>query len=62
MQNAITIAKSFIRHDDLVVLPRKEYEHLLLQSELVHAMHEVKAGKARGPFTSVRALRKALES
>ncbi len=62
MQNAITITKSFIRHDDLVVLPRKDYEQLLLQSELVQAVHEVQAGKVRGPFTSVRALRKALES
>ena len=67
---AITIPKKLIKNDDLVVIPRKEYEKLLsvsrkplsqLDRDLEEAIQEVKEGKTIGPFRSVKELKRALE-
>lgn len=65
----ITIKKSLTKGEDLVVLPRKEYEYLvsaktgknILDKELLKALKEVKQGKIVGPFSSVKELQKSLE-
>jgi len=59
-----------MKNDDLVILPRREYEKLLsvsrksmsqLDSDLEEAIKEVRNGKAIGPFSSIKELKKALE-
>lgn len=70
----ITIPRDLIKKDDLVIIPRKEYEGLLraagrkkrvytqLDKDLDEAIAEYKAGKYFGPFDNVRDLMKSLKS
>jgi len=67
----ITIPKKLIKNDDLVIIPRKEYEKVLwmaknqkytqLDQELAKAIKEVRRGKVIGPFNSVKTLKDSLE-
>ena len=65
----LTIPKSLIKNDDLIILPRKLYESLLRSSsqkftsskidkDLAESILEYRAGKTAGPFKTVAALRK----
>ncbi|MEK7117584.1 MAG: hypothetical protein AAB861_02305 [Patescibacteria group bacterium] len=65
----ITINKSVTKGEELVIIPRKEYEELVsaknnkngLDKELLAALKEIKQGKLVGPFNSVKELKKTLE-
>ena len=65
----VTINKSLTKGQELVVIPRQEYEGLLritkeknsLDKELAEALREVKNGKIIGPFKSIKELKKSLE-
>ena len=67
----ITIPKELAKKDDLVILPRKEYEGLLrraknqniekLERGLLKALQELREGKIVGPFKSVKLLKESLE-
>ena len=65
----ITINKTITKGQELVVLPKKEYEVLVrsaqeknsLDRDLAKALQEVKQGKIIGPFKSVKELKKSLE-
>ncbi len=64
-----TIKKSITKGEELVVMPRREYEELIfankekndLDKELLAALKEVRQGKTVGPFTSATELKKSLE-
>ncbi len=64
-----TIKKSITKGEELVVMPRREYEELIsankekndLDKELLVALKEVRQGKLIGPFTSATELKKSLE-
>ncbi len=64
-----TIKKSITKGEELVIIPRREYEELMfsrkeknsLDKELLEALKEIKQGKLIGPFSSVGALKKSLE-
>ena len=69
----ITIPKNLIKKDDLVIIPRKEYEELLsarrvrefyteLDKDLDMAIRDYRAGRAYGHFTTVEESRLSLES
>lgn len=72
--NVITIPKNLIKNDDLVLIPRKEYERFLriakvkkqpysrLDRDLSEAIKEYREGKATGPFSSAKDLIKSLRS
>ncbi|MBI4159729.1 hypothetical protein HY504_01050 [Candidatus Wolfebacteria bacterium] len=64
----ITIPKKLIKEDDLVIMPRKEYEAFLrllkrskgksysqLDMDLDEAIAEYRAGKFFGPFDTAKA-------
>ncbi len=65
----VTINKSMTKGEELVVIPRKEYEELTfakktktdLDKELLVALKEIKQGKIIGPFSSIKELKKSLE-
>lgn len=67
----VTIPRRITGREDLVVLPRKEYEALLhtkkqgrtaaLDKDLEQAIKQVIQGKISKPFSSIKALKKALE-
>ena len=67
----ITISKKLIKNDDLVIIPRKEYERILrvakkqgynqLDKDLAQAIAEYKAGEVFGPFNSVKTFKDSLE-
>ena len=67
----ITIPKKLMKNDDLVIIPRKEYERILhvakkrgytqLVQDLDEAIAEYKDGKVLGPFNSVKTLKDSLE-
>jgi len=65
------IPKQQHQNDDLVILPRKEYEKLLrraikqgpkLDKDLKQALEEVKQGKMSEPFESVDKLMNSLQA
>ena len=66
----ITIPKRITGREDLVVLPRKEFEAILraknqrkataLDKDLEQAIKQVAQGKISKPFSSIKALKKAL--
>lgn len=71
----ITIPDNLIREDELVVIPRRDYDRLLLGSvktfkkpkrlseldkRLNKALEEVKRGEIYGPFDNVVELRRSL--
>ena len=64
-----TIKKSITKGEELVIIPRREYEELKfhkkgnnnLDKELSEALKEIKQGKLIGPFSSVKELKKSLE-
>lgn len=67
----IMIPKQSHQNEDLIILPRKEYEKLLrraikqepkLDSDLKQALEEVKRGKISQPFSSVNDLMKSLQA
>ena len=69
----VTIPKSLIKNDDLVVLPRKTYESLLrsasrkiisskIDRDLMISILEYRAGKTFGPFKNISTLKRSLES
>ena len=61
--NVLTIPRGIITKDDLVVVPRREYESLLVSQErlgdidlAVHeGLQEYKRGKCAGPFSATEA-------
>lgn len=58
----ITIPSRVTKGEELVVIPRKEYEKLTnLDKDLEQALKEVVERKAIGPFRSVKELKKSLE-
>lgn len=65
---AITIPKKVLPHDDIILLPRKEYESLLkrikfqdeLDDDLAEALEQVKRGQLFGPFKSGKELVESL--
>ncbi|MDP2951339.1 MAG: hypothetical protein Q8N55_03065 [bacterium] len=67
--DVITIPQRVIKNDDLVIIPRKQYEQFLgivkrqgqLDSDLNEAIGQVRRGKGAGPFCSVGELKKSLE-
>lgn len=66
--STITIPKKITKGEELVILPRKEYEALLkfpeekkFDPELERALEDVRQGKVIGPFTNVKALVNSLE-
>ncbi len=68
----ITIPQKLIKNDDLIIIPRKEYEKLFraskkqkytqLDQNLDEAIAEYKAGKFFGPFTNTKDLIKSLQT
>lgn len=68
----ITIPQKLIKNDDLIIIPRKEYEKLFriskkktytqLDRNLDEAILEVKQGKIIGPFTNAKDLVKSLRA
>lgn len=73
----LTIPKKFAAKDDLVVLPRKEYESLVrkagahaakakpgkkLPAWLRASLKDVEEGRVAGPFHTIKELRASLES
>ncbi len=68
----ITIPKKIRKEEELIAIPRKEYEELLqikrrksfskLDKDLQEALEEIKAGKVSGPFNNVKDLMDSLES
>lgn len=69
--STITIPGKLIKGDDLVIMPRREYERFLralkkkkytqLDVDLDDAIKEVKRKKTAGPFYSVEKLKESLE-
>ena len=67
--SSITIPRTITKGDELVVIPRKEYESFLevvrekneLEDDLKIALTEVLEGKTEGPFYSASELKKSLE-
>lgn len=67
----VTIPKKVTKGEELVVIPRKDYEEFLrfrklrafskLDKDLQEAMIDVFEGRVSGPFNSVKGLRRALE-
>ena len=65
----VSINKSITKGEELVIIPRKEYEELAfakktkanLDKELLAALQEIKQGKIIGPFNSIKELKKSLE-
>jgi hypothetical protein len=69
----ITIPKKVTRGEELIVVPRKEYEKLLkitkkgkkvktqLDRDLENALEDVKAGRLFGPFKTVKEFKKSIE-
>lgn len=72
--NTITIPKNLIKNDDLVIIPRKEYEEFLrlaskkkriytqFDKDLDETIKEYKAGKYFGPFDNAKDFIKSLKS
>jgi hypothetical protein len=64
----ITIPKNFISNDDLVIIPRKQYESLLrankntLDKDMSEALEDAKKGRVIGPFSSLSSGLKALKA
>ena len=69
----LTIPKKFVAEDELVVLPRRDYEQLVSDSsketvkhdpridrELAISMAEFKRGEIEGPFNTVKEFMKSL--
>lgn len=69
----ITIPKKLTKGEELVVIPRKEYEEVLrilkkekrtrtqLDRDLEKALEDVKAGRLFGPFKTVKEFKKSIE-
>jgi hypothetical protein len=68
----LTIPKKITKGEELVIIPRKDYERFLhilkkkekirsqLDRELDEALEDVKAGRLLGPFETVREFKKAI--
>ena len=64
----ITIPKKLTKGEELVIIPRKQYEEFLkilkrynkLDQDLNKSIKQVKKGKIVGPFNSVEELKKSL--
>lgn len=66
---AITIPKKITKGEELVVIPRKEYERILrfpkrkkLDRGLEKALEDVRTGRISKPFNNIKKLIKSLES
>ncbi|MEK7564752.1 MAG: hypothetical protein AAB394_02195 [Patescibacteria group bacterium] len=65
----VIINKSVTKGEELVIIPRKEYEEFVfaknkkndLDKKLLVALKEIKQGKIIGPFSSIKELKKSLE-
>jgi len=69
----ITIPKKITKGEELVVIPRKEYERVLrifkkekktrtqLDRDLEKALEDVKAGRLFGPFKNVKEFKNAIK-
>ena len=65
----ITIPKKLTKGEELVIIPRKQYEEFLkilkrynkLDQDLNKSIKQVKKGKIIGPFGSIEELKKSLE-
>lgn len=67
--SAVTIPRNITKGEELIVLPRREYEELLefpkekeIDSDLEKALEDVKKGRVVGPFTNTEDLIQSLES
>lgn len=66
----ITIPKELGRRDDLVVVPRKEYEKLVkvkefheaLDKSLQEGLNDIEQGRTYGPFKTAKETMRALRS
>lgn len=66
----ITIPKKFAEKDDLIVIPRKQYESLVhfrkfyvqLDKDLNRSIKNYRAGKYHGPFQTMNEGKEFLES
>lgn len=67
----ISISNQMLKDEDIVIVPRKEYERLLhvaedktltLDESLDTSLKEAQAGKVFGPYKSARALMKSLRT
>lgn len=67
----LALPKRMLGNDDLIIMPRREYEVLLraakkhaakpLGRDLLKALREVGAGETIGPFQSAKELEASLE-
>ncbi|PIU99386.1 hypothetical protein COS59_00030 [Candidatus Wolfebacteria bacterium CG03_land_8_20_14_0_80_36_15] len=65
----ITIPRKLTKGEELVVIPRKQYEKFLgilerygrLDQDLDEAVRQARKGETIGPFNSVKELKKSLE-
>lgn len=65
----VTIPRELAKKGDLIIIPRKEYEQLLVfrknytefDHDLGEAIQQVKKGETFGPFNSAAELKKSLE-
>lgn len=67
----ITIPKKITKGEELIIIPRKEYERFLhilkkrnytkFDKDLDKIIKEVRQGKIIGPFNSIKSLRASLE-
>lgn len=65
--STITIPKKITKGEELVVIPRKDYERLLkypkikkLDQDLEKALEDVRAGRLFGPFKTVEEFKKSI--
>lgn len=67
--SSVTIPKKITKGEELVVIPRREYEELLKSPKekkvdrgLEKALEDVRKGRVIGPFTNAKELIRSLES
>lgn len=66
--NVVTIPKTLMKNDDLIVMPRREYEkkdtefYEKLDKDLAESIKEVEAGKFCGPFDNAGDLMRSLRA
>lgn len=67
--NPITISQKSLPKDDIVLLPRRDYEQLIklahfqteLDEDLKQSLKDIKNGNIFGPFNTVEELKKSIE-
>lgn len=63
----LTVPKQVTRGEELIIIPRREYEKLLsrpkikkIDPDLEAALEDVRAGRLYGPFKTVEEFKKAI--